>query len=99
MSGDLLDLHVALAPCVIGYAEIASRIAPQLASVSGHPYRDWVAEYAGGPYQTVAHTARDQLARLADRATSEQRFAELSAIFNKASRLEADFWQMALDSG
>jgi thiaminase/transcriptional activator TenA len=99
MSGDLLDLHVALAPCVVGYAEIASRIAPQVASISDHPYRDWVAEYAGAPYQAVAHAARDQLARLADRTASQRRFAELSEIFNKASRLEAYFWQMALDSG
>lgn len=27
MSGDLLDLHVALAPCMIGYAEIGAALA------------------------------------------------------------------------
>ncbi len=28
-AGDLLDLHVTLAPCVIGYAEIGRKLAPQ----------------------------------------------------------------------
>jgi len=28
---------------------------------------------------------------------TEQRFAELAALFGKASRLEAEFWQMGLD--
>ena len=26
MSGDLLDLHIALAPCIVGYAEIGARL-------------------------------------------------------------------------
>ncbi|MGO1591727.1 MAG: TenA family protein [Ancrocorticia sp.] len=30
MSGDLLDLHIALAPCVIGYAEIGTALEPVL---------------------------------------------------------------------
>jgi thiaminase/transcriptional activator TenA len=97
-SGDLLDLHVALAPCVIGYAEIATRIASQDASLSDHPYREWIAEYSGQPYALVADAARRHLDDLAARAMTERRFGELAALFGKASRLEADFWQMALDS-
>lgn len=100
LSGDLLDLHVALAPCVIGYAEIAARIAPKdAAAMAAHPYRDWIGEYAGAPYQGVARAARTHLDHLAARSMSEPRFAELAGIFAKASRLEADFWQMALDGG
>ena len=30
VSGDLLDLHVALAPCIIGYAEIGSYFKDQV---------------------------------------------------------------------
>jgi len=98
MSGDLLDLHVALAPCVIGYAEIARRLAASLGpSLTKHPYREWIGEYAGDAYQTVAQTARDQLARLAAKSMTVERFPDLCGIFAKASRLEADFWQMALD--
>ncbi|MGL4289170.1 MAG: thiaminase II [Phreatobacter sp.] len=98
VSGDLLDLHVALAPCVIGYAEIGRRLAPDgVAALGDHPYRDWIGEYAGEVYQEIAQGARAHLAGLAARSMTEQRFAELAGIFAKASRLEADFWQMALN--
>jgi thiaminase (transcriptional activator TenA) len=98
MSGDLLDLHVALTPCVIGYAEIAHRLASDIGpSLANHPYREWIGEYAGEAYQTVAQNAREQLHRLAARSMTAERFPELRDIFAKASRLEADFWQMALD--
>jgi thiaminase/transcriptional activator TenA len=97
-SGDLLDLHVALAPCVIGYAEIASRIASQeSATLQAHPYREWIMEYSGEPYGVIAASARHHLDDLAARAMTERRFTDLAALFATASRLEADFWQMALN--
>lgn len=96
-SGDLLDLHVALAPCVVGYAEIATRIASRtIATLPEHPYREWIMEYSGEPYAFVAASARRHLDELAARAMTERRFPELAALFAKASRLEADFWQAAL---
>ena len=55
MRGDLLALKVALAPCVIGYAEIATRLASHPNALAAtNPYRVWTAEYAGAPYQEVA---------------------------------------------
>lgn len=63
-----------------------------------HPYREWIAEYAGEAYQGVAAAARRHLDDLAARAMTERRFTELAALFGKASRLEADFWQMGLDA-
>lgn len=99
-SGDLLDLNVALAPCVIGYAEIGRTIASQDAAIAAaHPYREWIGEYSGAAYQEVAAAARAWLDDLAARYMGENRFAELAGIFAKASRLEADFWQMGLDAG
>ena len=96
-AGDLLDLHVTLAPCVVGYAEIGRKLAPKGADALGaHPYREWIGEYAGDAYQEVAIRARRHLDDLAARAMTEQRFVELAALFGKASRLEADFWQMGL---
>ena len=98
-AGDLLDLHVALAPCVIGYAEIGRNLASANAAGLGeHPYGEWIGEYAGDVYQDVAARARRHLDELAARAMTEQRFVELAALFGKASRLEADFWQMGLDA-
>jgi thiaminase/transcriptional activator TenA len=98
-SGDLLDLHVALAPCVIGYAEIGARLAAEIGpALESHPYREWIGEYAGEAFQQVARDARRHLDDLAARAMTERRFADLAALFGKASRLEADFWQMGLDT-
>jgi thiaminase (transcriptional activator TenA) len=95
MRGDVLSLQVALAPCVIGYAEIATRLAAQPGALaSANPYRAWIAEYAGAPYQEVAAKAQAQLERLAERYATPAREAELIAIFKEATRLEADFWEM-----
>jgi thiaminase len=56
---------------------------------SGAPtYRDWIAEYAGAPYQKVALNARNQLERLAACYAAPAREAELMAIFKEATRLE-----------
>ncbi|HEY8604513.1 TenA family protein [Tsuneonella suprasediminis] len=97
-AGDLLDLHIALSPCVIGYAEIGRKLAPDgIDALGDHPYREWIGEYACDGYQDVAAAARQHLDDLAARVMTDQRFAELAALFSKASRLEADFWQMGLD--
>lgn len=95
MRGDLLSLKVALAPCVIGYAEIAARLAqvPKALDPS-NPYAVWIREYAGEAYGQVAAAARGQLDRLAQRYLTPERERELVRIFGEATRLEADFWQM-----
>ena len=58
LAGDLLDLHIALAPCVLGYAEIGLALA-QDPSTKRHanPYADWIDMNAGAEYQGVAHDA------------------------------------------
>jgi thiaminase (transcriptional activator TenA) len=100
MRGDLLALKVALAPCVIGYAEIATRLAAHPNALAAtNPYSVWIAEYAGGPYQEVAAKAQAHLDDLALRYVTPAREAELIAIFREATRLEADFWQMGWRAG
>ena len=45
--GDLLDLMTALAPCIVGYAEIGLALeATPAGRAEGNPYREWIAEYA-----------------------------------------------------
>ena len=52
--GDLLDLHVAIAPCVVGYGEIGLRLAlDPRTKLGGNPYREWVEMYADDAYQPV----------------------------------------------
>lgn len=97
MGGDLLDLQTALAPCVIGYAEIANRIVADVRAVPGHAQADWVEEYAGEAYQDVAAAARRALNDLAEGGLSPARLRQLEKTFAKACDLEASFWQMALD--
>src|SRR5438445_3058681 len=97
MRGDLLALKVALAPCVVGYAEIATRLAAR--PTATNPYSVWIAEYAGTPYQEVAAKAHAHLDRLADLYATPAREAELIAIFKEATRLETDFWEMGWRAG
>jgi thiaminase/transcriptional activator TenA len=99
MRGDLLSLKVALAPCVIGYAEIATRLAETDARAPTNPYRVWIDEYAGAPYQEVAAKARAHLDRLAALYATPGREAELITIFKEATRLETDFWEMGWRGG
>ncbi len=100
MRGDLLTLRVALAPCVVGYAEIAARLAARPdACAATNPYRVWIDEYAGAPYQEVAAKARAQLDRLADLYATPAREAELIPIFKEATRLETNFWEMGWRAG
>jgi thiaminase/transcriptional activator TenA len=99
MRGDLLGLKVALAPCVIGYAEIGTRLAATAGAGVANPYRVWIDEYAGAAYQEVAAKARADLDRLAARYATPAREAELIEIFREATRLEADFWEMGWRAG
>ena len=100
MRGDLLALKVALAPCVIGYAEIAVRLAAQPDErATTNPYRLWIGEYAGAPYQQVAAKAQAHLDRLADLYATPAREAELVETFKEATRLETAFWDMGWQKG
>ncbi len=97
-SGDLLDLQVALVPCVIGYAEVAQWLIAQPSTVlEGNPYRGWIEMYAGEEYQAVAQSASTQLDDLGGRYGASARIQTLEKIFRDATRLEIAFWQMGLD--
>jgi thiaminase/transcriptional activator TenA len=95
MAGDLLDLAVALAPCVIGYAVIAEDLAARERVTS--PYQSWIDAYAGEDYRQVATNAALLLDRVAERRGGAARMPELVRTFALACRLESGFWQMGLD--
>ena len=99
LAGDRLDLEVALAPCVIGYAEIArDRAADPATKLDGNPYREWLDMYAGDEYQQLAREAMAALDEQFSLRGGEGRIKSLSANFTAATRLEAAFWQMGLDA-
>jgi thiaminase (transcriptional activator TenA) len=95
MAGDLLDLHAALAPCVVGYAEIGAALAAA-GEPKDNPYADWIAMYSGEEYQQVAHDEVETLERLGERRGGEARFDALARTFRAATCLETDFWAMGL---
>lgn len=97
IAGDILDLEVALAPCTIGYGEIARLIeASPTRNRDANAYESWIAMYAGTEYQALAAGAADRLDALGESHGGAARLPALSADFAKAAQLEADFWQMGL---
>jgi len=93
LGGDFLDLLVALAPCVVGYAEIGRLLADQ--ATRNNPYRPWIDLYAGDEYQQVAIDMIRQLDRIGGDSEA-RREADLVRNFRDATRLEVGFWDMAL---
>lgn len=98
-AGDVLDLYVALAPCVVGYGEIGSRLINSPDTIKeDNPYLPWIEMYASDDYKQVAQGAIEQLDVLAKTRFTEARFGSLSKTFHEATRLEVGFWQMGLDA-
>lgn len=97
MAGDILDLHVALSPCVIGYGEIGARLAADPATKrADNPYLSWIEMYSGDDYAAVMTGATAHLDRLGTERLTEARYPKLAQLFATATRLEADFWSMGL---
>jgi len=104
LAGDLLDLLVALAPCVFGYAEVGRRLAAHPDTVlDGNPYRAWIEMYSSDEFCDGARAAVAQMDRVAGLRlgwspgqNDMPRFDDLARTFRAATRLEADFWQMGV---
>jgi thiaminase/transcriptional activator TenA len=96
-AGDVLDLWVALAPCVIGYGEIGAALAadPRTAMI-GNPYRAWIETYAGPDYQALTRAHGERIEILMTRRGGPGRLPALIETFRTATRLEAAFWDMGL---
>jgi thiaminase/transcriptional activator TenA len=91
-AGDALDLMVALAPCIAGYAEIGAMLNEGLRP--GNPYADWIAAYAGPEYNRSVAEAMAMLERLAVRRGGAARYDALLNIFAQATECEAAFWEI-----
>ena len=96
--GDLLDMHVALAPCLVGYAVVADWINSRAETLRGddNPYEAWIRMYESEGFQAARRAEEAWLdERLAE--VPSRRFEELVTIFRDAIRLEIAFWQQGLD--
>lgn len=103
LTGDLLDLLVALSPCSLGYAEIGRRLlADPKTKLSGNPYRDWIELHGGSEFQDGANDMMRYVDRVARRRgvlchdASSERWRSLVKNFRTATQLEVRFWQMGL---
>ncbi len=97
LSGDLVDLLAALAPCVLGYGEIGLRLARQRDTLP--EYRQWIDTYRAAEYQQLCQVAAGLIegaaaTRLGPNPTSHPRWPSLCRTFARATRLEVDFWSM-----
>lgn len=100
LAGDVLDLHVALAPCALGYAVIGRRLAADPATRrDGNPYSAWIDMYSGEEYLDAIRVSVGQLDRLGESRMGEGRFETLAHTFRQATRLEKGFWDMGLELG
>lgn len=94
-SGDRLDLEIALAPCLVGYAEIAERLMADPSTVlEGNPYEPWIRSYSGAEYRATVAQAIIDLDAFGTRRGAEARYASLLETFRTASLLEAQFWDI-----
>jgi thiaminase (transcriptional activator TenA) len=100
LAGDLLDLQVALAPCLVGYAECGQRLLTDPATRrDGNPYDQWINAYAGAEYRAAVCDAIATLDRLGQEAGASVRYPQLLATFMAATRLETAFWDMGWRAG
>ncbi|MBD3418995.1 MAG: thiaminase II [Chitinivibrionales bacterium] len=95
-AGDLLDLQVALAPCVVGYAEIGKALKHASNGLEpSNPYQTWIDTYASEEYQKLAMEHIELMEKLCSLYQGSQRFPGLVATFRKATGLEIAFWDMS----
>jgi thiaminase/transcriptional activator TenA len=100
MTGELVDLYAALAPCAIGYAVIGKALIESPTTVlEGNPYRSWIELYAGEDFQSGVQVSIERLDKLLKEIELDsQRGQELIQVFKTATRMEIAFWQQGLDT-
>ena len=90
------DLPAGLAavlPCQWSYGELATRLA---AAMPADPvYADWIAMFAGDGYDELVQASTALLDQHTD-AANEALMTSLAAVFDRSTRYELAFWDMAL---
>ncbi|MEX0348383.1 MAG: thiaminase II [Paracoccaceae bacterium] len=97
-SGDFLTLLAALAPCVMGYAEIGLRLKQEARS---DIYQQWIDTYAGDQYQAYCRDVGGMIDSAVTRRLGEGYdqlpvWQSLCKTFRTATELEVKFWEMGL---
>lgn len=100
MTGDLVDLYAALAPCSIGYAVIGKALLESSDTVlEGNPYASWLQLYGGEEFQSGVETGAEYFNQLlAEIDINSERGQNIVHIFKTATRMEVAFWQQGLNA-
>ncbi|KAJ1775504.1 trifunctional hydroxymethylpyrimidine kinase/phosphomethylpyrimidine kinase/thiaminase [Coemansia sp. RSA 2523] len=99
MAGDVLELLVAMYPCLLGYGE-AARIAADDSKTlrQGNPFWPWISAYAGDDFQAAVAQGRQVIEDLVSRdILGPQRLKRLVTTFCETTTLEIKFWDSALE--
>ncbi|KAG2040280.1 Phosphomethylpyrimidine kinase-domain-containing protein [Suillus americanus] len=103
MQGDSMNLVVALAACLLGYGEIGlwlkeeARAPDSWVQWEGNPYLKWMEDYSGDVYQKAVKAGLETLeSRATADAPSLMRFADWQDVWERCTRLEKGFWDMAM---
>ncbi|KAK8854498.1 phosphomethylpyrimidine kinase [Kwoniella newhampshirensis] len=99
--GDILDLYMAVASCLVGYGEVGlwlkKQVKEEKAVLEGNLYRRWMEDYSGPEFLTAVHKGIENLERrIAQNPPSEEHLARLTSIWHECVRLESRFWDMGL---
>jgi thiaminase (transcriptional activator TenA) len=90
--GDCADGLTAVLPCQWSYGELAR---PLTANPPADPiYADWIAMFGNDAYDGLVADTTALLDRLVDPGDA-RRMTALSLIFERSTRYEAEFWDMA----
>jgi thiaminase/transcriptional activator TenA len=93
------DLPAGLAavlPCQWSYGELATRMA---AAMPADPvYADWIAMFAGDGYDDLVRSSTSLLDQHTD-VTAVALMTSLAAVFDRSTRYELAFWDMAYSRG
>lgn len=93
---DLATGLAAVLPCQWSYGEIAAGLVAT--PPAGPVYADWIALFAGDGYDELVQASTALLDRHADPG-DEVRMAGLAAAFDRSTRYELAFWDMAYTRG
>ncbi|KAJ1568358.1 hypothetical protein HK096_006782, partial [Nowakowskiella sp. JEL0078] len=95
MSGDKLDLCVALAPCLLGYGEIGLMIKQDPKAKKEGVYWDFIKSFSENDYLDTVRDGEELLIRLHREMVPESNIARLQnlcEIFRQATIFEVKFW-------
>lgn len=97
-SSDVLDVLVAVSPCMVGYAQVGLWLKQNSRDAVDPDYRAWIDAYAGDEFQETAQKAMQLLeAKVARDPPSKEKLKKLQKIWNAACRLEAGMWEEAVN--